>query len=86
MAAGNILNVLDRKVGDVKTWELYVGFVLLQIIIGVLIYLIISVFDLAGINGTLGAIVRQLGMVLQAQSPQKWASPIMAEVKEGKLF
>ncbi len=84
--AGNILNVLDRKVGDVKTWELYIGFVLLQIIIGVLIYLIISVFDLAGINGTLGAIVRQLGMVLQAQAPQKWASPIMAEVKEGKLF
>jgi hypothetical protein len=84
--AGTILNVLDRKVGDVKTWELYVGFVLLQIIIGVLIYLIISVFDLAGINGTLGALVRQLGLVLQAQNPQKWASPIMAEVKEGKLF
>jgi hypothetical protein len=84
--AGSILTVLDRKVGDVKTWELYLGFVLLQILIGVVIYLIVSVFDLAGINGTLGAIVRQLGMVLQAQSPQKWASPIMAEVKEGNLI
>jgi hypothetical protein len=84
--AGSILNVLDRKVGDVKTWELYFGFVILQILIGIVIYLIISVFDLAGINGTLGAIVRQLGMVLQAQAPQKWASPIMAEVREGKLI
>jgi hypothetical protein len=84
--AGNLFNVLDRKVGDVKTWELYVGFVLLQILIGVLVYLVVAVFDLAGINGTLGAIVRQLGLVLQAQNPQKWATPIMAEVKEGKLF
>ncbi len=82
----SVLNVLTRKVGDVKTWELYVGFVILQIIIGVFIYLIVTVFDLAGINGTLGAIVRQLGIVLQAQNPQKWATPIVAEVKEGKLF
>ncbi len=79
-------NILTSKVSEIKTWELYFGFVLLQILIGVLIYLVVTVFDLAGINGTLGAIVRQLGMVLQAQNPQKWASPIMAEVKEGKLF
>jgi hypothetical protein len=84
--AGSILNVLDRKVGDVKTWELYFGFVILQILIGIVIYLVISVFDLAGINGTLGAIVRQLGMVLQAQAPQKWVSPIMAEVREGNFI
>ncbi len=84
--AGNILNVLDRKVGDVKTWELYVGFVILQILIGVLVYLVIAAFDLVGVNGVLGALVRQLGVVLQGQNPEKWSTPIMAEMREGKLF
>jgi len=78
--------ILDRKVGDLKTWELYVGFVLLQIIIGIAVTLLVGVFDLAGIRGALSQVVRQVAVVMNAQSPQKWVSPIAAELKEGKYI
>lgn len=78
--------ILERKVGDLKTWELYMGFVLLQILIGFVITLIVGAFDLAGIRGVLSQIVRQLGVVTNAQPLQKWVSPIAAEIKEGKYF
>ena len=78
--------ILDRKVGDLKTWELYVGFVFIQIIIGVAVTLLVGIFDLAGIRGVLSQLVRQFGVVMNAQPLQKWASPIAAEVEKGKYF
>jgi hypothetical protein len=79
-------NLLDKKVGDLKTWELYIGFVLLQLLIGIAVTLLVGIFDLAGIRGALSQIVRQIGVVTNAQPLQKWASPIAAEIKEGKYF
>lgn len=79
-------SLLDRKVGDLKTWELYIGFVLLQLLIGIAVTLLVGIFDLAGIRGALSQIIRQIGIVTNAQPLQKWASPIAAEIKEGKYF
>jgi hypothetical protein len=78
--------ILERKVGDLKTWELYVGFVLLQIIIGFAVTLLVGVFDLAGIRGALSQVVRQFAVVMNAQAPQKYITPIAAEIKEGKYI
>lgn len=78
--------ILDRKVSELKTWELYIGFVLLQLLIGIAVTLLVGVFDLAGIRGALSQVIRQIGVVTNAQPMQKWASPIAAEVKEGKYF
>jgi hypothetical protein len=78
--------ILERKAGDVKTWELYVGFVLLQIIVGIAVTLIVGVFDLAGIRGALSQLVRQFAVVMNAQPPQKWVSPIAAEIEKGKYI
>ena len=78
--------ILDRKVGDLKTWELYVGFVLLQILIGIAVTLLVGVFDVAGIRGALSQVVRQIGVVTNAQPLQKWVNPIASEIKEGKYF
>jgi hypothetical protein len=82
----NTGNILDAKVGDLKTWQLYIGFVLLQLIIGIAVTLLVGVFDLAGIRGALSQLVRQIGVVTNAQPMQKWASPIAAEIKEGKYI
>ena len=79
-------NVLDKKVSDLKTWELYMGFVFLQLLIGIAIALLQGVFDLTGIKGALSEIVRQVGNVSGAQMPQQYLKPIAAEVKEGKYF
>ena len=78
--------ILDRKVSDVKTWELYMGFILIQIIIGILVFLIISVFDYTGIHGALSQIVRQFGVITSGQNPTRYANPIYAELKEGKFI
>jgi hypothetical protein len=78
--------MLDKKVGDLKTWELYVGFVLLQLIIGIAVTLLVAVFDLAGIHGALSQIVRQFAVIMNAQPPQKYLSPIAAEVTAGKYI
>ena len=78
--------LLDKKVGDLKTWELYVGFVLLQLIIGIAVTLLVGVFDLAGIKGALSQVVRQFAVVMNAQPPQRYISPIAAELKEGKYI
>lgn len=78
--------LLDKKVGDLRTWELYVGFVLLQLLIGIAVTLLVGVFDLAGIRGALSQIVRQFAVVMNAQPPQKYISPIAAELKEGKYI
>jgi hypothetical protein len=75
--------LLDRKVGDLKTWELYVGFILLQLLIGIVVTLVIGIFDLAGIRGALSQVVRQFGVVMNAQPPQKYLGPIGGEIKEG---
>jgi len=77
---------LDTKVTELRTWQLYVGFVVLQILIGILVALLIGVFDLAGIRGALSQVVRQLAVILNAQPPQKYISPIAAELKEGKYL
>jgi hypothetical protein len=79
-------SLLERKVGDLKTWELYIGFVLLQLLIGIAVTLLVGIFDLAGIRGALSQLIRQIGVVTNAQPLQKWASPIAAEIKEGKYF
>ena len=78
--------LLDKKVGDLRTWELYVGFVLLQLLIGIAVTLLVGVFDLAGIRGALSQIVRQFAVVMNAQPPQKYISPIAAELKEGNYI
>ena len=44
---------LDKKVGDLKLWELYMGFVILQLLFGIVIAFIQGVFDLTGIRGAL---------------------------------
>jgi hypothetical protein len=77
---------LESKVGDVKIWQLYVGFVLLQILIGLAVTLLIGVFDLAGIRGALSQVIRQFAIIMNAQPPQKYISPIAAELKEGKYI
>ena len=77
---------LDKKVGDLKLWELYMGFVILQLLIGIVIAFIQGVFDLTGIRGALPQIVNQIGAVSGAQMPQRYLQPIAAEVKEGKWF
>jgi len=77
---------LDKKVGDLKTWQLYVGFVLLQILIGIVVTLLVGIFDLAGIHGALSQIVRQIAVVMNAQPPHKYIAPIAAEFKEGKYI
>jgi hypothetical protein len=78
--------LLDKKVSELRTWELYVGFVLLQLIIGIAVTLLVGVFDLAGIRGALSQVVRQFAVVMNAQPPQKYISPIAAELKEGKYI
>lgn len=78
--------LLDKKVGELKTWELYIGFVLLQLIIGIAVTLLVGVFDLAGIRGALSQVVRQFAVVMNAQPPQRYISPIGAELKEGKYI
>ena len=75
---------LDKKVGDLKLWELYMGFVILQLLIGIVIAFIQGVFDLTGIRGALSQIVNQIGAVSGAQMPQRYLKPIAAEVREGK--
>ena len=77
---------LDKKVSELRTWELYIGFVLLQLLIGLVVTLLVGVFDLAGIRGALSQVVRQVGVVTNAQPLQKWVSPIAAEIKEGNYF
>ena len=79
-------NLLEEKVGNLKTWQLYVGFVLLQILIGLAVTLLVGVFDLAGIRGALSQVVRQFAIIMNAQPPQKYISPIAAELKEGKYI
>lgn len=78
------MDVLNKKVGDIKTWELYMGFVLLQLLIGLAVTLVVAVFDIAGIHGALSQVVRQIGVVTNAQPLNKWVNPIAAELKEGK--
>lgn len=78
--------ILERKVSDVKTWELYMGFILIQIIIGILVFLIVSVFDYTGIHGALSQIVRQFGVITSGQNPTRYVNPIYAEIKEGKFI
>lgn len=85
MASGGSL-YLDRKVGDLRLWELYVGFVILQLLIGIVIAFIQGVFDLTGIKGALASLVDQVGAVSGAQMPERYLKPIAAEVKEGKWF
>jgi len=77
---------LDKKVSDLRTWQLYVGFVILQLLIGIAVTLLVGIFDLAGIRGALSQVVRQIAVVMNAQPPQKYISPIAAELKEGKYI
>jgi uncharacterized phage infection (PIP) family protein YhgE len=76
----------DLEVSKLKTWQLYVGFVFIQIVVGIIVTLLVAVFDLAGIRGALSQVVRQLAVVMNAQPPQKWVAPIAGEIKEGKYI
>jgi len=78
--------LLDKKVTELKTWELYVGFVLLQLLIGIAVTLLVGIYDLAGIRGALSQIVRPFAVVMNAQPPQKYIATIAAEFKEGKYI
>ena len=77
---------LDKEVGKLKTWELYIGFVFIQVLVGLIVTLLIGIFDLAGIRGALSQVIRQIAVLMNAQPPQKYLSPIAAEVKEGKYL
>ena len=77
---------MDLEVSKLKTWQLYVGFVFIQIVVGIIVTLLVAVFDLAGIRGALSQVVRQLAVVMNAQPPQKYLSPIAGEIKEGKFL
>lgn len=79
-------NVLEKKVSELKTWELYMGFVFLQLLIGIVIALLQGVFDMTGVRGALAELVRQVGNVTGAQMPANYLKPIAAEVKEGNYF
>ena len=79
-------NILERKVGDLKTWELYLGFVLLQILIGLAVTLLVGIFDLAGIRGALAQVVKQIGVVANGRPLNTWAAPISQEIAAGKYF
>jgi hypothetical protein len=79
-------NILERKVGDLKTWELYLGFVLLQLLIGLAVTLLVGIFDLAGIRGALSQVVKQIGVVTNSRPLQSWVQPITQEVSAGKYF
>ena len=78
--------LLNRKVANLQTWELYFGFVLIQIIIGFVIAIIIGLFDLIGIRGALSQVVRQIAVVTNGQLPQQYLQPIAGEVREGKFL
>jgi hypothetical protein len=78
--------ILEKKVSELKTWELYMGFVLLQILIGIAVTLLVTVFDIAGIKGALSQVVRQFAIIMNAQPPQKYIGPIAAELKEGNYI
>ena len=78
--------LLDKKVSELKTWELYVGFVLLQILIGIAVTLLVGIFDLAGIRGALSQVIRQIAVVMNAQPPHRYIQPIASELKEGKYI
>ena len=75
-------NVLEKKVSELKTWELYMGFVFLQLLIGIVIALLQGVFDMTGIRGALAEIVKQFGNVSGAQMPNTYLKPIAAEMRE----
>ena len=77
---------LDKKVGDLKLWELYMGFVILQLLIGIVIAFIQGVFDLTGIRGALSQIVKQLSVVMNVRKPEEYLGPIAGEIKEGKYL
>ena len=77
---------MDLEVSKLKTWQLYVGFVFIQIIVGIIVTLLVAIFDLAGIRGALSQVVRQLAVVMNAQPPQKYIGPIAGELKEGKYI
>jgi hypothetical protein len=62
------------------------GFVFLQLLIGIVIALLQGVFDMTGIRGALAEIVRQFGNVSGAQMPSNYLKPIAAEMREGKYF
>ncbi len=77
---------LDKEVGKLKTWELYVGFVILQLLIGVAVTILIGIFDLAGIRGALAQFVRQVAVVTNAQAPQKYIAPVAGELAQGNYL
>jgi len=80
------MNVLDKKVSELRTWELYLGFVFIQLLIGIAVALLQGVFDLTGIRGVLGEVVKQVGVISGAQMPQQYLNPVIAEAKEGKFI
>jgi hypothetical protein len=55
-------------------------------LIGLAVTLLVGVFDLAGIRGALSQIIRQIAVVMNAQPPQRYLTPIAAEIKEGKYI
>lgn len=77
---------LDKEVGKLKTWELYVGFILIQLLIGIAVTIIVGFFDLVGIHGAISNLVRQFAVIMNAQAPQKYLQPITSELSQGKLI
>jgi hypothetical protein len=77
---------MDLEVSKLKTWQLYVGFVFIQIVVGIILTLLVGVFDLAGIRGALSQVVRQLSVVMHVRKPQEYIAPIAGELKEGNYI
>ena len=77
---------MDLEVSKLKTWQLYVGFVFIQIVVGIIVTLLVAVFDLAGIRGALSQVVKQLSVVMNVRKPEEYLGPIAGEIKEGKYL
>ena len=77
---------LDKKVCDLRVWELYVGFVILQLLIGIVIAFIQGIFDMTGIKGALSAVVNQLVPGARVKQSASLANGYIENVGGGVSF
>ena len=77
---------LEKKVSDLRSWELYLSFIVIQLILGILIALLTSVFDILNIRGSFRALLNQIGRVSNAQPLSSWAQPVTSELAHGKII
>ncbi len=77
---------LEKSVGSLKAWELYIAFVVLQILIGLVIAIFLGIFDILGIRGLLRSLVKSIGVATNARSPQQVIAPVASEIAQNKYI